>query len=141
MNATYEYVLLPNKTAAETADYSAKSSVVILENTSNVQALRHNSLGILAANFWSAGNLESITVSGPASVIAQEGKSELRLAISDPTQRQNAIAVTVGWEKQRPPRVDHSDSSITLLETQSRFVNFVVNSKGSLGKSHFVKLV
>jgi hypothetical protein len=87
--ASYAYTLLPNRSAAETADFAASPTVVVLENSTAVHAVRHLTLGITAANFWtdtrtSAGGL---TVDRRASVIVQDdGAGHLDLAVADPTQ-------------------------------------------------------
>ncbi|WP_369805973.1 polysaccharide lyase beta-sandwich domain-containing protein [Amycolatopsis sp. M39] len=59
-------------------------------NTPVVQALRLWD-NTLLANFYSAGTVDEVSVSGPASVAL--GRNSL--AVSDPTQLQESVRVTV----------------------------------------------
>ncbi len=88
-DASYAYLLLPNRSAAETADFAASPTVVVLENSTAVHAVRHLTLGLTAANFWTdtRASAGGITVERRASVIAQDdGAGHLDIAIADPTQ-------------------------------------------------------
>jgi hypothetical protein len=51
-NTTYQYVLLPGRNATRTGHYAASPHITVLNNNANVQAVRENTLGITAANFW-----------------------------------------------------------------------------------------
>jgi hyaluronate lyase len=49
----------------------------------------------LLANFFAAGTVDDVTVSGPASIGLGRTRTGRRLTISDPTQTQSSIRVTV----------------------------------------------
>lgn len=95
--ASYEYVLLPGKTAAETAAYAAAPDVSILSNTDSIHAARDEREGVTAANFWDddGGSIAGITVDKPASVVMQRQGSTVRLSVSDPTQSDAQIGLTL----------------------------------------------
>lgn len=116
-NATYAYTLLPNRSAAETADYAENPSVVVIENSPSVQAVRHGSLGVVAAQFWNDARTTAggITVDRKASVILQNDSAGLLdLAVADPTQA-NTGTVTV--ELDAPvQRLIQADAGITVLQ-------------------------
>lgn len=61
-NASYSYVLLPETSAEETENYAQAPKVTILENSSEVQAVRHETLKIIGTNFWQeqGGSVEGI---------------------------------------------------------------------------------
>ena len=92
-NATYAYVLLPNQTAVEVADYAANPDVVVIGNSTTAQGVRESTLGITAVNFWKDGTnrLGGIIVDRKASVIMRNDGSFLDLGISDPTQTNSGI--------------------------------------------------
>ena len=90
--ATYSYVLLPGYSAAQVSDYARHPGVQILANSGRIQAVRSDSLGLTAANFWSDGRsaIGIITVDRMASVLLQTKGALMDVAVSDPTQANNA---------------------------------------------------
>src|SRR5207245_2728902 len=87
-NATYAYVLLPNKTAAQVAAYAATSNLVVLENSARAQGVKKISLGLTAVNFWKEGanGLGGLTVDQKATVIVRNDGTFLEVGLADPTQ-------------------------------------------------------
>ena len=88
--ATYAYAVLPGATPRQTA--SAAFSVQA--NTAELQALRLPT-GTFAACFYAAGRLGRVSVSGPAAVMWHSTGRRVRIAITDPTQTQQTLRVTV----------------------------------------------
>lgn len=134
-NGSYSYVLLPNKDAAATQQYSANPTVAIVSNTDTVHAVKETKLGITAANFWTAGTADFVTARNPASVMVKEAAGELTLAVSDPTQKQGSV--TVELDKKDLTLVS-KDSTVEVIQTEPT-VKVVVNTAGSTGKTHVVK--
>lgn len=98
-NASYGYVLLPGKTADETADYAENPKVAVLMNTDKAQAVYHEELGITGINFWEdeETTVGDVTSDKKASVmIKEEGNGQLTVAVSDPTMKnKGTIKVTL----------------------------------------------
>ncbi|WP_026361194.1 polysaccharide lyase 8 family protein [Amycolatopsis nigrescens] len=90
--ASYAYVVLPGASVVRTIASAAQWRV--RANTETVQATRLWN-GTLLANFFGAGAVDELSVSGPASVALGVTGRGLRLAVADPTQRQDRIRVTV----------------------------------------------
>ncbi|MFB9907201.1 polysaccharide lyase 8 family protein [Allokutzneria oryzae] len=88
-SATYEYVLLPGLTAAETEARAKAPKSLVLHNNARVQAVRHGDT--LAVNFYEPGAVEDLRSANPAAVVL--GRSAL--AISDPTRSQEPLVVDV----------------------------------------------
>ena len=89
-NASYSYVLLPETSAEETENYAQAPKVTILENSSEVQAVRHETLKITGINFWQeqGGSVEGITSDKAASVMLQETEQgTVKVSVSDPTMK------------------------------------------------------
>ncbi|MEW6303639.1 MAG: polysaccharide lyase family 8 super-sandwich domain-containing protein [Verrucomicrobiota bacterium] len=93
-NASYAYVLLPNKTSAQVSSYAASPNITVLANTSSAHAVKENTLNIVAANFWTdtATTVDLITSDRKAAVLTKENSSDLEVAVSDPTQQNSGNA-------------------------------------------------
>jgi hyaluronate lyase len=89
--ASYAYAVLPGATPWETA--GARERFCVQANTVGVQAVQLDD--VTAANFWAAGSVGRVTVSAPASVLWSRGWGGWNFALSDPTQLQTSITVTV----------------------------------------------
>jgi hyaluronate lyase len=107
--ATYSYVLLPGLSAAQVSDYAKHPRVEILENSDRRQAVRVDSLGLTAANFWRDGRsaVGIITVDRMASVLVQAKGGFLDVAVSDPTQvNDSTITLEVAASALKPVLAD-----------------------------------
>ncbi|WP_374015989.1 polysaccharide lyase family 8 super-sandwich domain-containing protein [Paenibacillus thiaminolyticus] len=135
--ASYEYVLLPGKTAAQTQAYSEQPAVEVLSNTSTVQAVSHKQLGITTANFWSADTVDSISATSAATIIMKEDSDEMKIAISDPTQKQNTVTIEVHQPDLTLLTAD-TGMKVTPIEDG---VSIEVNTSGSLGKTYTATFV
>lgn len=131
-SASYEYVLLPGKTAAQTQAYSEQPSVEVLSNTSTVQAVSNKQLGITTANFWNAGSVERISAKSAAAVIMREDHGEMKIAISDPTQKQSTVTLEV---HQPDLALLTADIGMKVAPIEGG-VSISVNTSGSLGKTY-----
>ncbi len=85
-NAVYSYVMLPEKTVAETKVYTQNPDVEIVKCTQGLHVVKEKSLGITAMVFWKAGTYEDITVDAPLILMVQEKDGRYILSASDPTQ-------------------------------------------------------
>ncbi|MDQ0254107.1 hyaluronate lyase [Evansella vedderi] len=132
----YAYVILPNKDATATEQYSKNPDIEIVSQTSNVHAVKNKTLGILAANFWNAGTVEFLTLEDPASVMVKEEQGELKLAVSDPTQKQETITIEIDREELS---VIEKEETIEVVQTTPT-VKLEVNVVGSIGKTHTITL-
>ncbi len=94
-NDGYQYVLLPGKSAEETQRYANDPKIEILENSTKVQAVKHNALGIVGANFLTdtACRVDAIRCDAKASVMLRESDGCLEIAAADPTWKREAPIV------------------------------------------------
>ncbi len=121
-NSTYAYVLLPNLTASSVSNYAAAPDIIVLTNTPTVQAVSKPSLGVVAANFWTAGSnsADLISVSAKASVITRQTSNILSVGISDPTQvNPGAITVTLDCAASD---VLSADPEVTVVQLAPRII-------------------
>ncbi len=75
--ASYAYVMLPAASPEDTETYSNRIPITILINTSSLQAVYHQNLQILMANFYQPGTVEcpdgtSVTVDGACTVMIRK---------------------------------------------------------------------
>lgn len=119
-NASYSYVLLPETSAEETENYAQAPKVTILENSSEVQAVRHETLKIIGTNFWQeqGGSVEGITSDKAASVMLQETEQgTVKISVSDPTMK-NKGNIQLTLEKEIVDSIQ-LDENVTCEKTEN----------------------
>lgn len=138
--ATYDYVLLPNKSADEVAAYAANPDISILENSAEAQGVFESSLSIEAVNFWIDGGktVDLLSSDRKASVMMRDNGCTLDLAVSDPTQANNG---TINLEVARQA-VDVSVIDPELSLTQlSPTIQLTANVNNTAGRSLRAQLI
>lgn len=118
-NASYSYVLLPETSAEETENYAQAPKVTILENSSEVQAVRHETLKITGINFWQeqGGSIDGITSDKAASVMLQETEQgTVKISVSDPTMK-NKGNIQLTLEKEIVDSIQ-LDENVTCEKTE-----------------------
>jgi hypothetical protein len=141
---TYAYVLLPGMTAAETERYAGDSSIQVLSNTPEVQAVREGSMGIVGANFWTErpasvfmNGSPWITSRSKASVMTEKTVNTLNVTVSDPTQTQTEpLMLEI---HQAAEGVLELDPRVKVLQL-SPTVQLSVDPVGAKGASLHIKL-
>ncbi|WP_163541642.1 polysaccharide lyase family 8 super-sandwich domain-containing protein [Occultella kanbiaonis] len=106
------YALVPNAQADQLAGY-ADGRVQVLANTTDVQAITHTDLGIVAANTFTDGRhqAERLTIDGPASVLLRQSGRRLEIAISDPTMTRDRVQVVI---RGRDRGLERADDGVTV---------------------------
>lgn len=90
----YSYVLLPGRSAEETAAYNENPDVEILSQTESVHAVREKNLGITGMNFFEAGTYGAFTVEQPQSVMMQDAEDGVvNISFADPTQTASSLSL------------------------------------------------
>jgi hyaluronate lyase len=110
-NASYAYAVLPTASVVDTA-----VAVVgqVRANTPTVQAIRLPD-GTLLANFFAAGSVDGVSVSGPASLALSREHRGGRLDIADPTQLQDSVRVSVRGHTVSVPLIGACGATRTVL--------------------------
>lgn len=132
---SYAYVVLPKKTADETANYSENPDIEILVNTDKIQAVNEKTLGIRATVFWQAGSFENIAVSAPMIVMNQYEKEVCRVSISDPTQLLGIETVTIDGEYE----LSEADECLTAFAGNGKTI-ITVDFEQTKGRTLSAKL-
>ncbi|WP_343547915.1 polysaccharide lyase 8 family protein [Ralstonia sp.] len=145
--ASYAYVLLPNKSAAEVNTLYANSGLSLLSSGSNgngIHAVKYTpSSGtvtkVVGANFWlpaggtvNDGSQSYLTSSTKASVTVAETATGVSLAVSDPTEANTgSITVTLNHGASSAGTLD---SAVTVIQLQPT-IKFAVNVNAAHGRS------
>lgn len=128
----YEYILLPKKEREEVAGYSAHPDVAVLSNSKKVQAVQESRLGITGIHFWERGAYGDVKANQPSAVMMQESGDQLKLAVSDPTQKKEKISFEI---KRTGTEVLSKDASVTVLQL-SPTIRFEVDASVDPGATH-----
>jgi hyaluronate lyase len=91
------YALVPNASEPQLRAYS-NNRLSVLVNTTQVQAVKHTGLGLVAANVFAEGGhqAERLWIDGPASVLVRTTPDGLTaIAVSDPTMRRDTVTLIV----------------------------------------------
>lgn len=135
LNETYSYVLLPNHTSQETAQFAASPTIQIVENSVDAHAVKNLLTNQIGINFWKdqLTTVNGITVNRQASILVKENADQtLEVAISDPTYSNTGMIEV---------ELDHSAASVlvanpNILVTQlAPTIKFKVSTKDSLSRS------
>jgi hyaluronate lyase len=134
-NASYAYVVLPNYTSANMAAYAASPDMVVITNTTTVQAARKPATGLVAANFWVDGTNSAglITANKQSAVIVSQNSLQISVGVADPTQT-NSGSITVILNSPATA-VLSADPGVTVVQLSPQIV-LSVNVNGSAGKTY-----
>ncbi|MFY0715323.1 T9SS type A sorting domain-containing protein [Seonamhaeicola sp. NFXS20] len=95
-NATYSYIVVPGIDSAQKAQSYDVSAIEIVENTTSIQAVYHNTLDLLQVIFYEAGTVsfkdKSVTVNQPCALMFKNGTL---VTASNPSQSYSGITVTI----------------------------------------------
>lgn len=133
-NTTYQYVLLPGRNATRTGHYAAAPDVTVINNNANVQAVRENTLGITAANFWTDNTYTygGITSNKKASVLVRDDGPFIDVSVSDPTQL-NTVGINLQIALDGGTLVS-ADAGVTVTQSTPT-IALTVNTLGAAGKT------
>jgi chondroitin AC lyase len=101
VQASYAYIVAPAMNAEAVENYSKKTSVEILSNTAQLQAVRNKALQITQVVFYEAGEIKltdqhSLAVSNPCMVmIEMKGNSIKKITVSDPGRKLSELQMTL----------------------------------------------
>lgn len=138
-DADYSYVILPGKDAQETENYAANPDIEVLECSGDAHAVRENSLGLTAVNFWNSKGktVEGITSSKAASVTMQVSDGLVSVGVSDPTQENNGtIEVSIPYAG---GEIVEKAANVEVIQ-KTPFIKLSVKTAGTTGKTSEVTL-
>ncbi|WP_017258858.1 polysaccharide lyase family 8 super-sandwich domain-containing protein [Pedobacter arcticus] len=132
-NASYEYIVLPNKSVAETNAYATNMPVTIHANTASLQAVSHVLLRQAGIVFYNPGNITiepglTISVDKACVLLVDYSKPKVKVTLSDPAQIQSSIQVSLSYAGSESevlnfimPLGDMLGSSVSLVASKPRY--------------------
>ena len=103
-NANYAYIVVPNiSSTAQMQNYVAKNNIQILNNTDQVQAVRHQTLNLHSFVFYTnnqtyANDTISVSTDKPCLLMVQPlANGKLKLNVADPTKTLTAVTLNIKW--------------------------------------------
>ncbi len=98
IGAGYEYIVVPGKSKEDIKAYSQHIPVHTLVNTADIQAVRHDSLGVTGIVFYTAGSVDvreglTLEVDKPCIVLLDESGLKYQVSVSNPMNE--ALSVNV----------------------------------------------
>lgn len=133
-HGSYAYSVVPGITAKEMPDYHASNKIQILSNSSAIQAVKNQALGVTAATFWNDGisTIDGITVNRKACVVVKKDGQVLDVAISDPTQTNTG---SISLQLATPVKsLISSDQAVSITQSSSG-VRMTISVDGSRGRT------
>ena len=138
-DGAYAYALLPLHSAEQTAAYAAAPHFRILENSAAAHAVVEETLGLRAANFWTAAPCTAggIAADGVASVLALEDGGVLHVGVADPTQA-NSAGLRIALDRAAAEVWDKDDG--VEVEQLAPQIRLRVETRGAQGRTLRVRL-
>ncbi len=99
-NADYQYIIVPEQSALQTAAYEQAQPVTVLQNSSSIQAVRHAGLSSTGIVFHQAGSIQinnnlTVSVDKPSVVLVDESGAEPMVSLSTPGQAYTEVNLTL----------------------------------------------
>lgn len=135
---TLAYALVPGATERQLRRY-AHGPLTVLAHTTDVQAIGHARLGLLAANTFAPGThiAGHLAIDGPASVLMRRGSDGITtVAVADPTTERDKVTVTLHGRSLRPVSADDG-VHVTRLPGATRID---VTTRHAYGRSFVARL-
>lgn len=136
---SYTYVILPGRSANETAAYAAAPTVSVLERSTTATAVREGVLGLVGAVFWTDASKTVAMYGQPyltsnkrAAVVTLQAGTDLQVSVADPTQ---ANTGTINLEIGRSATaVVSTDPGVTVTQL-SPTIKLTIDVNLAAGKS------
>lgn len=130
-DASLAYVMLPNAGEKEAKAFLEDGYIKVLANTEQLMAAKDSKAGISVYAFFEAGTFDGITASAPATVMVEQGKDGLCIAVSDPTHYETELILRFHGKRE----LLAADGGIRLsYDGNSTVVSICVN--GTIGKTN-----
>ncbi|WP_165440629.1 polysaccharide lyase family 8 super-sandwich domain-containing protein [Rubripirellula amarantea] len=101
----YQYVIVPNITAAEMPAYFSDMTIDMLQNDAGIQAIHDAAIGVTQVVFYQAGSIDLgagrvLSSDEPAIVMLTDSGNEIGLTVSDPLQSTSLSEITITLSEQ-----------------------------------------
>lgn len=138
-NDTYEYIILPDRSAEATENYAMNPDVEILANNEEIQAVSHKRSNIFGAVFWQSKKvvIDNVICYNKAIVLMTKNGNITEISVADPTQENTG---NIRLEVERDfYGIESIDEGVSVQKTDGR-IYISVSASGSHGKTFKVRL-
>ncbi len=100
-SASYTYIIVPGTSSSSLERYSKTKNIVILANSTEIQAVKSNSLNISEVVFYQPGNINLgnnliLTSDSPCILMVKSnGKTIDEISVSDPSEKLSSLRLSV----------------------------------------------
>jgi len=117
---SYQYIIVPNVTNSETQVYSDATPVTIIENSEEIQAVRHAGLNMTGIVFYKAGSVTvydglTVSVSAPSVILLDESGTEPVVSLSTPGTSDTVLVTLAYADKDTYTKIFTTSSSVDEL--------------------------
>jgi len=125
-NATYLYIVAPDKNLAAFQTFAANPGFVVVQNDGNIQAIHNNNYNVDAIVFYQAGTINmkdgiTVQVDKPSLVLVEKNTAGYNVTVSDPNYNAANKAVTITINNQ--PTTINLPTGDSLGSSSSKQVN------------------
>jgi len=139
-NASYTYIMLPNRTAEQVATFAGNTGITVLERSTSASAVKDSTQGVTGLVFWNdssktvnANGQPLVTSDKKSAVVLKQVGTDLQVAVADPTQLNTG---NLNIEVNRAATaVVSADPGVTVVQS-SPTIKLQIAVNGSAGKSY-----
>jgi chondroitin AC lyase len=140
-NESYAYMVIPKITEKELSQNLSRG-IEIIQNTSEIQAVRNNSMGITQIVFYKGNSItlgddKMISVDGPAILMLKSTNGQIaEIVVSDPTRTQSHLTISLSGAYDVNESIESNYSS----ENRTTLIRIPLPQGVFAGKSTIVNL-
>ena len=102
-DTSYEYIIVPSADAARFAKWSKKNPLLLITNTTDIQAVHDKKSGIYGIALYNAGSVAVrkkmfVGANKPCLILFKENKNGITVTLSDPTQTLTDLKLIVSMK-------------------------------------------
>ena len=119
-DGSYQYIMLPAKTVAQTKAYQADPAISVLENNDNIQSVYHHHLKLTGIVFYRAGTLiirpgVSVSVDEPSILWLDESHLKPSIRLATPGVQGGTVTVSLTYHNKRIKQLFVMPAAITEM--------------------------
>ncbi len=133
VNATAEYVIVPNVTVAAMSEWAASRPLSILANNDVVSAVRDNRNGNLGITFWRAASFDGVQSSSAAVVYITSDSETMNVWAADPNASATGtftLTIPGNWQTAEVPSTRSPRAIVLTLPRNTGQTTHVTLTKG-----------
>lgn len=133
---TYAYALIPGKTLQEVEEYAQNPGFEIISNTSSIQSVQKKDSNLIGAAVWEGvQKVGDFTVYNPSVLMVDENEDVIKLSISDVTQTDSILRLTLD---DPVSGIKSMDYGVSIYKNGDK-TEIIINTAFALGKTFHIE--